>query len=123
MNVIYKILIFSVFSYTIPIGKIFEIFVWQDNIIKTEYVVKKTANKNSSNVLLLKFDKKAINTKNNSIFNNYHINYEKIENSKNNLTLFTFKILFNNIKTRTIHRFVFNLIFSDENSFSFAYRL
>jgi hypothetical protein len=41
MNIVYKILLFSIFSISLPIGKLFEIFIWNDRIIKTEIVSEK----------------------------------------------------------------------------------
>ncbi len=41
MNIVYKILLFSILSISLPIGKLFEIFIWNDQIIKTEIVSEK----------------------------------------------------------------------------------
>jgi hypothetical protein len=41
MKIVYKILLFSILSMSIPIGKLFEIFIWNDRITKTEIVFEK----------------------------------------------------------------------------------
>ena len=41
MNLVYKILLFSILSISLPNGKLFEIFIWNDRITKTEVVINK----------------------------------------------------------------------------------
>ncbi|NLF41905.1 MAG: hypothetical protein GX587_04355 [Bacteroidales bacterium] len=39
MNLVYKIILFSLLSISLPIGKLFDLFVWNDRITKTEIVI------------------------------------------------------------------------------------
>ena len=40
MNFIYKIVLFSILSFSLPIGVLFEIFIWNDRIINTETIFR-----------------------------------------------------------------------------------
>lgn len=39
MNLVYKAILFSLLSISLPIGRLFELFVWNDRIQKTEIVI------------------------------------------------------------------------------------
>lgn len=117
MNTIYKILIFIIFSFTIPIGKLFEIFVWQNNIIKIEYVVKNNEieSRQNSKTIFVKLYHKNNETERHNIFEYCLYNFEKYENIKSKLKLNTYNKLFDNHKFKILKRFMFNLIYFDEN--------
>jgi len=116
-DLVYKILLFSILSISLPIGKLFEIFIWNDRITKTEIVfnkqrldsigrfcffikIAKEIKKKLSTYLLNKSDFALIKR----ITNNKNIQSLSIQNNKTN-----------NIKTLLIRRFIFNILYLDDS--------
>lgn len=113
MSIIYKILFFSLLWCSCPIGRLFEIFRWNDNIIKTEYVsVVKESNYKSTFHFVLNISKK-ITT--NSIVSFYHkqlfVFRNLIHNTKSKLILFDSNNQFKELKKELLIRLLFNINF------------
>ncbi|OQY01137.1 MAG: hypothetical protein B6I20_07945, partial [Bacteroidetes bacterium 4572_117] len=117
MQNISKILVFLSIILAIPVGKLYEIFIWNDKIVSIGYVLKekKIDLKNNPYILFVKINKKN-NVAKQIFFSYYFVNYQKYENSKNELTLNIQKNIFNKHKSRITHRFLYNLIYSDNKS-------
>lgn len=119
MNSFYKILLFSILSFSLPIGKLFEIFSWNDRIIKTETVfrIKRFETKRKS-CLFIKIAKKI--EKNLSIrFQDRHdiLIREKIKTLENKQLEFTQNKKINKFKIQLIRRFIFNILYLDDSEY------
>lgn len=117
MNLFYKILLFSILSIGLPIGKLFEIFVWNDRITKTEIVSEKQRLESRGRIcyfvkLVKKIQKKlSLNLQERPDFSLI----ERFTNNRNiqSLTIQNNKV--NGIKTYLISRFIFNILYLDDS--------
>ena len=117
MNIVYKILLLSILSFSLPIGKLFEIFIWNDRITKTEIVLNKQRLDSKGRfcffIKIAKDIKKKLST--------YLLNkpdfalIERITNRKNIQSLSIQNNKTNNIKPLLIRRFIFNKIYIDDS--------
>jgi len=101
MNIAYKILLFSILSISLPIGKLFEIFIWNDRITKTEIVFEKQRFESDERVCYFVTLAKEIQKKL-SIYFQDRLDFaiiERITNNKNTQTLSIQKNKINRIKT------------------------
>lgn len=117
MNFIYKILLFSILSFAIPIGRIFEVFIWSNNIIKIENVVQ--TNELKLNGRFCSFNKVA-KKNNEKIISKYQRKHffilrVKIQNLKTRLSLITQNKQFKKFKPILICRFLFNVSYIDDS--------
>jgi len=116
MNIFYKILLFSILSFTFPIGKIFEIFIWNDRIVKieTEFQVKNPENKKCF-WLFINLQKYL---KDNLIFRfhneQYFIIKEKLQNIKTHRIIAIQQKCLDRFKNRFIRCYLFNVQYSDD---------
>jgi len=122
MNIVYKILLFSILSISLPIGKLFEIFIWNDQIIKTEIVSEKQRLASRGRICHFVKHAKEIQKKL-SIFLQNRPDFtliERITNNKNiqSLTIQNHKV--NGIKTLLISRFLFNILYLDDSEYEFS---
>ena len=122
MNIAYKILLFSILSISLPIGKLFEIFIWNDRITKTEIVFEKQRFESDERVCDFVTLAKEIQKKL-SIFLQNRPDFtliERITNNKNiqSLTIQNHKV--NGIKTLLISRFLFNILYLDDSEYEFS---
>ncbi|HPK86378.1 MAG: hypothetical protein WBK94_03235 [Tenuifilaceae bacterium] len=119
MNIAYKILLFSILSISLPIGKLFEIFIWNDRITKTEIVFEKQRFESDERVCYFVTLAKEIQKKL-SIYFQDRLDFaiiERITNNKNTQTLSIQKNKINRIKTLLIRRFLFNILYLDDSEF------
>lgn len=89
MNLACKIILFSLLSMSLPIGRLFELFVWNDQITKTEIVIhsRETGSK-GRNCFFVKIIKETAQ-KLSSFFRDklYYATIERIANYKSILLL------------------------------------
>jgi len=119
MNIAYKILLFSILSISLPIGKLFEIFIWNDRITKTEIVFEKQRFESDERVCYFVTLAKEIQKKL-SIYFQDRLDFaiiKRITNNKNTQTLSIQKNKINRIKTLLIRRFLFNILYLDDSEF------
>lgn len=116
MNLVYKILLFSLLSISLPIGKLFEIFVWNDRITKTEIVFyKKRLESRGKICFFAKIAKDTI--KKLSIYLQNKPDFaviERITYKKNTHSLSIQNNKTNSYKILLIRRFLFNILNSDD---------
>jgi hypothetical protein len=117
MNFFYKILLFSLLSFGFPIGKLFEIFIWNDRITKTEFVFHRQRIDSKRKFCLFVKISKYIKTK----FSSNLLNKPdfaligKITNKKNKQSISIQNHKASNIKPAIIRRNVFNILFIDDS--------
>lgn len=116
MNLFYKIFLLSLLSISFPIGKLFDIFIWNNRITKTETVFFKK--RVTSRKSICSFVKIAKAIKNELIGNlqkrsDFTI-IEILTNKKNILSSFIQNNKSNNYKVLFIKQFVFNKLLADE---------
>ncbi len=116
MRTAYKILLLTILSLSFPIGKLFEIFIWNNRITKTEIV---TSNQRSelkgktcsfikiSREILKKF---TIHLQDKSEFRVI----ERIASLKNKQTLTTQINKTDGLKALLIKRFILNVFYTDD---------
>jgi hypothetical protein len=121
MNLVYKILLFSVLSISLPIEKIFEIFNWKDRITRTEIVFDKQKIESKERICFFVKIVKDIK----KMFSFYLLDksdfaiIEGITNNKNLQSLSTRNKKIKNIETLLIRRFVFNILYLDDSDHEF----
>ena len=120
MNLVYKILLFSLLSISFPIGKLFDIFIWNDRITKTEIVIIKQSLKSKGRfcffIKIAKDIKKKLST--------YLLSkpdfalIERITNKKNiqSLSIQNNKTI--SYKILLIRRFLFNILYLDDSCYA-----
>ena len=116
MNLFYKILIFSILSFSLPIGKLFELFIWDNRITKTETVFERRINAEGRNCQYVKVIKEinkklSVHLQNKSNF----LIIEKVNTQITKQILYTQKIKFNNIKRLVNNQYMFNLLYVDDS--------
>lgn len=120
MNLVYKILLFSLLSISLPIGKLFEIFVWNDRITKTEIVFyKKRLESRGRFYFFVKIAKET--TKKFSIYLQDKSDFaiiERITNKKNTQSLSIQNNKTISYKILLIRRFLFNILYLDDSSYA-----
>jgi hypothetical protein len=116
MNPVYNILLFSILSISLPIGKLFEIFIWNDRIAKTEIVYNKQSIDSKGRFCFLIKIAKNIKKKHSVYLLNKSdfVSIERITNKKNIQLLSVQNNISNNIKPLIMNRFVINILFSDD---------
>ena len=115
-----KALFLSILSFTIPAGRLFDLFIWQDSILKTETNFQVNRLETHRRLCLFVRIIKEINAKFlfklKKKYNNYlhKINH----NLKTRTKLLNQNYQFNEIKEQLTKNMVFNIIYSDvpENS-------
>lgn len=117
MKLVYKILLFSILSINLPIGKLFEIFIWNDRIIKTEIVFNSLrVNSKGKFCLVIKISKDIKKKLSSNIFNKPDFALiERITNKKNKQSFSIQNNKTNNIKPLFIRRFIFNTLCKDDS--------
>lgn len=117
MNLVYKILLFSILSISLPIGKLFEIFIWNDRITKTEVVInKQRLDSKGRFCFFIKIAKDIIKK-----LSTYFLHkpdfalIERITNKKNTQSLSIQNNKANSYKLLLIRRFFFNLLYLDDS--------
>jgi len=117
MNLVYEILLFSLLSISLPIGKLFEIFVWNDRITKTEIVFyKKRLESRGRICFFAKIVKETI--KKFSIYLQNKSDFaiiERITNKKNTQSLSIQNNKTNSCKILLIRRFLFHILYLDDS--------
>lgn len=117
MNIAYKILLFSILSISLPIGKLFEIFVWNDRITKTEIVFERQRLESTGRICyFVKLAKKI--QKKLSIYLQDRLDFAiivRITNNKNIQFLSIQNNKISNIKTLLIRRFLFNILYLNDS--------
>lgn len=117
MGLLYKISVFCFLFLSVPAGKLFDIFQWDINIIKSEQVVSET----SSDLL----DKTFILTQLNEVQTDekpdrFLIQIYRLalsmKSSESKIVCHEQNHLFRNIKTALNDRFLFNIIYSEDHS-------
>lgn len=119
MNIVYKILLFSIFSISLPIGKLFEIFIWNDRIIKTEIVSEKQRLESRGRICYFVKPAKEMQKKL-SIFLQNRPDFTLIVRITNNINIQSLTIQnhkVNGIKTLLISRFLFNILYLDDSEY------
>lgn len=117
MNLVYKILLFSLLSISLPIGNLFEIFNWNDRITKTEIVFDKQRLESKGRICFYLKISKEIQKK----FSIYLLDKSdfaiivRIANNKNIQSISTQNKKINNIRTLLIRRFIFNILYLDDS--------
>ena len=113
MNLVYKIFLFSILSISFPIGKLFEIFIWNDRITKTEIAFEKQRLESRGRICFLvkiaiEIQKKlSIHLQDRPDF----AMIERITNNKNIQSLSIQNNKINSYKTLLIRRFLFNILY------------
>ncbi len=121
MNLVYKILLFLLLVISLPVGKLFEIFNWNDRIIRTEIVFDKQRIESKGRICYFEKIAKDIKRKF-SIYLSAKSDFaviERITNQKNLLSLSTQNKKINSIATLLISRFVFNISYLDDSEYEF----
>lgn len=117
MNLVYKILLFSILSISLPIGKLFEIFIWNDRIKKTEIVINKQRLDSKGRFCFFIKIAKDIKKK----LSIYLLNKPdfalivRITNKKNIQSLSIQNNKTNSYKILLIRRFLFNILYLDDS--------
>lgn len=117
MNLVYKILLFSLLSISLPIGNLFEIFNWNDRITKTEIVFDKQKLESKGRICFYIKISKEIQKKI-SIYLLDKSDFAligRITNNKNIQSISTQNKKINNIETLLIRRFIFNILYLDDS--------
>jgi len=117
MNIVYKILLLSILSFSLPIGRLFEIFIWNDRIIKTETVIhKKRLETKGKNCLFLKIVKKIEKTLSTQFRDRQDfVTIEKIKTLETKRSIFIQKNRTYKFKTQLIRRFIFNMLYMNDS--------
>ena len=119
MNLVYKIFLFSILSISFPIGKLFEIFIWNDRITKTEIAFEKQRLESRGRIcffvkIAIEIQKKlTIHLQNRPDF----AMIERITNNKNIQSLSIQNNKINSYKTLLIRRFLFNILYLDDSEY------
>ncbi|MBN1970403.1 MAG: hypothetical protein JW870_13630 [Candidatus Delongbacteria bacterium] len=119
MTIAYKIFLFSILSISLPIGKLFEIFVWKDRITKTEIVFEKQRLGSTGKICYFIKLRKEIHKKFSKYFQD-RLDFaiiERIRNNTNSQYLSIQKNKINHIKTLLIRRFIFNILYLDDSEY------
>ena len=116
MQLLLRIVVFTVLSFTLPIGRLFDLFVWNNSIVRVEHV--ENCRKITANAVYKHFVKqfKAVKTEClQSFFGiNYFVIIEKVKNTQVN-QLYKFQNSHhNNFISQVIFQFVFNVQYADE---------
>jgi len=117
MGLFYKIFVFLLLSLTFPFGKLYDIFIWDVRIIKTESVFDKHSKEpKGKRSFFLKSSKeiKKVSSGNSICKPDFSL-FERI--TKNNIldSFSTQNGKVNTIKTLFIRRFHFNMLYIDES--------
>ena len=119
MNTVYKILLLSILSFSLPIGRLFETFIWNDRIIKTETVFRKkrleTIGKFCLFIKIVKKIEKSLSTHFQDKQN--FVTIEKIKTSEIKQFVSIQNIRTNRFKTKIIRRFKFNILYIDDSEY------
>jgi hypothetical protein len=117
MKIVYKILLLSILSFSVPIGRLFEIFNWNDRIITTETVFrKKQFGTKGGNYFFLKIVKKIEKTLSTHFQDKYNfVTIEKNNTVKTKLSIFIQKNRTFKFEVQLIRRFIFNMLFMDDS--------
>ncbi|MBN2571613.1 MAG: hypothetical protein JXA68_05755 [Ignavibacteriales bacterium] len=120
MNLVYKILLFSLLSISLPIGKLFEIFIWNGQITKTEIVFYKKRLESKGRICffvkIAKENKKKLSNHLQSRLDFAII--ERISNKNNRQSLSIQNNKTNICKTLLIRRFIFNILYLDDSEYT-----
>ncbi len=117
MNIAYRILLFSILSICFPIGKLFEIFVWNDRVTKTEIVFEKKRLESTGRICSFVKHANEIQKKLSTYLQD-RLDFaiiERITSNKNIQSLSIQNIKINNIKMLLIRRFLFNILYLDDS--------
>ena len=116
MKIVYKILLLSILSFSIPIGRLFEIFIWNDRIIKTETVFrKKRFETKGRNYFFFKIIKKIEKTLSTHFQNRQNFTtIEKNNTIKTKLSIFIQRNRTYEFEVLLIRRYIFNILFMDD---------
>ncbi len=117
MNLVYKILLFSILSISLPIGKLFEIFIWNDRITKTEIVFnRQRVDSKGKFCFFIKISKDIKKKLSSNLLNKPDFALiERITNKKNKQSVSIQNNKANNIKPFLIRRFIFNILCIDDS--------
>ena len=113
MKFVYKILLFSILSIGFPVGSLFDIFIWNDRIIKTEIVSDKQGlNSGGRTFFFIKSVKKHFNRLKKRL--NVVI-IEKITQTKNIRVLSVQRFDFYCFKASLIRRSLLKVLYVDDS--------
>lgn len=120
MDLVYKILLFSLISNYLAIGKLFDIFIWNNRITRTEIVFYKKERLESIGricffVKIEKEIKKKLSIQKKTRFDFRII--ERISNKRNRKLISIENNKFNCLRTLLIRRFIFNIIYLDDSKY------
>lgn len=117
MNFISKILLFSILSISLPIGKLFDIFIWNERIIRTEIVLNNQhIQPEGQSCFYVKIAKQLENICSAPLlFNSIKTIPERITNKTTVQSIANQNKKTNSLTTAVIKRSVFNMVYVDES--------
>lgn len=119
MNLVYKILFFSILSISFPIGKLLDIFIWNDSVKRTEVVIKNQNPVKKKICFFVKIAKEIQKKRSTDLQNRFNFAITERLLSKRNIQLLSVQNnKVNNNKTLLIKQFIFNIIYLDDSEFS-----
>jgi hemerythrin superfamily protein len=120
MNIVYKILLLSILSFSLPIGRLFETFIWSDRIVRTEIVIQKRQLETRCHFIrVVNRIKKKIAT---SFQDRRFLKIiEKTNTTKTKQSEIIQKDRTNKFKNQLIRRYIFNITYTDDSENCMSY--
>ena len=122
MTKVFKICFFIILSITFPIGRMFEMFIWNNTIIRNEYVVQ-AEKSDISNTAYSLFNVITQETEHAGLSfrqQDFILFSKMICNGRSKHILSDQNCLFNSLKGKLIRRYLFISIYSDEFEYTTA---